>query len=238
MISEPPKPWAAIFFRTAAAPLSALATALVACSTSNVSSTREAGSEAGSGIDAQSDTDTGDASPGMPGDESSAQSDSSFALDAACVAPENDAGTCSIVYPSGAVVAATCSSAEPPQPQGGTIVNGTYVLDTFTHYGNCPTRPDVASTTWSICGDHFDVAQLVPLNPNNPDAGTAPLLRLNFTGAVQGTTVTFTLACEPTGTTSNGLSPRGYTASPSRLVFIYPDASSPGAVLVSSYTRQ
>jgi hypothetical protein len=223
--------------RAAVAPLGALAIALVACSASNASSTQEAGSEAATGSGSDASGDTGDASPGVPGDASSGN-DSSFSPDATCVPPENDAGTCSSVDPSGPMIVATCSSAEPPQPQGGTIVNGTYALDAFTHYGNCPTRADIASTTWTICGDHFDVAQLTPLNPTNPDAGTAPLLRLNFTGTIQATTVSFTLACEPATTSSSGLASRGFTASPGRLTFIYPDPSSPGAVLVSSYTRQ
>src|SRR5271166_2071414 len=50
-------------------------------------------------------------------------------------------------------------------PQGGTIENGRYVLDSVVYYGTCPTTPDISSSTWGICEDHWDSAEVAPLDP-------------------------------------------------------------------------
>src|ERR1700722_15972360 len=145
----------------------------------------------------------------------------------ACMLAENDAGTCNALAASGPMILATCSTATPPQPQGGTIADGTYVLDAFVHYGGCPTAPDIAATTWALCGNHWDVAQLVPADPEDAGAGTFPILRLDFTTVLVGSTVDYTLVCQ--GTSASDLPPRGYTVSGDHLMFIYPDPVTPGA---------
>ena len=131
-----------------------------------------------------------------------------------------------------------CSSTEPPQPQGGTVEDGTYVLEAFTHYGGCPTAPEISNTTWSICGDHWDVAQVVPMNSENVDAGLLPILRLDFAATFQGASVSLALSCEPSNTSASSLAARGYTASSTSLTFIYPDPNTDGAIEVSHYARQ
>jgi hypothetical protein len=145
-----------------------------------------------------------------------------------CSITENDAGTCSSVVASGPMITATCSSGEPPQAQGGTVEDGTYVLSAVTHYGTCPPTADMASTTWVICGDHWDVAQLSPV----PDAALTPIVRLNFLASIQGTTIDFTLAC---GNTTGGVTMRGYSSSGGKLTFVY---SVNSEVTVSEYVKQ
>jgi hypothetical protein len=159
------------------------------------------------------------------------------APDAACALTENDAGTCSDLEALGPTVTATCVLSEPPQAQGGTIVDGTYTLQSFTYYGVCPTTPDIARTTWSICGDHWDVAQVSFANTGNSDGSASPVSRFNFRTTVQASSVAFDTACEPP-VTSLTLVARTYTASPGHLMFIYPDATTPGRTFVSSYARQ
>jgi hypothetical protein len=193
-----------------------------------------------SGADASKLTGNADAANGsMDGEamDASATDSSGGSPDAAppdvttCSPSENDAGTCSSIDPSGPMITAMCSMAEPPQAQGGTVEDGTYVLAAVTHYGSCPTSLDVASTTWVICGNHWDVAQVTPLNPT-ADAGLAPVLRLNFLAAIQGTSIDFTLAC---GTSNGGVTMRGYTSSGGHLWFVYTVNTD---VVVSEYTKQ
>ena len=227
-----------------------LAGVLVACASGTASTGADAGSDSSPTSDspgpAEDSAGPAEDSPGPAEDSPVAPigqaGDASMAFDtsmhAACTLTENDAGTRSALDAVGPMVMATCSQSEPPQPQGGTVEDGTYTLQTFTYYGVCPTSPDLASTTWSICGDQWDVAQLVPLLSTDPDAGTAPVFRLNFATAVQGTSVSFQLSCVPTSAAPIVLAPRGYTASPGHLTFIYPDPSVAGRILVSNYARQ
>ena len=156
---------------------------------------------------------------------------SGAAADAACVLSETDAGTCNAIDVVGTMVAATCSMSAPPQALAGAIEDGIYVLDSFTYYGVCPTAPDVASTTWQICGNHWDVLQVLT---NSADGGTFPPERLNFVTNVQASSVEYTESCG--GTVSVG--PRGYSATPGHLTFIYPDATTPGRTFVSTFTKQ
>jgi hypothetical protein len=156
----------------------------------------------------------------------------------ACPAAENDAGTCNAIDATGPTIVSTCLSAEPPQPQGGMIEDGTYVLESIAFYGGCPSTPEATSTTWLLCGTHWDVAQLTPRSPTDPDAGTLPILRLNFEVAVQLTSVSFTLACVPTDTSALDLASRQYTATSTHLTFVYPAPSFAGATEVSVYARQ
>ncbi len=220
--------------------------ALLACSGASPSSA-DGSAEPTDATRAEGSADDGpahdgpiDAGPTDAARDSSVVDGAAAAPDASATCPiaENDAGTCNVVDPVGPFVQATCSTAEPPQVQGGVVEDGTYVLQTFTYYGTCPPQAQVASTTWAICQDHWDVAQSVLLNPSNPEAGVTPVLRLNYTTSIQGSTVTFTSACVSNNVSSSGLSPRGYTATPGHLTFVYPDTSNPSTVFVSTYTRQ
>lgn len=123
----------------------------------------------------------------------------------------------------------TCISAEPPQPQGGTIEDGTYVLQTFALYGSCLTTQDFADT-WVVCQGHWDIGQITAA----ADGGTSPA-NANFTAIVQGTTVAFTSTCSHLVSVQATMS-RGYTATPGHLRFVFPYQS--GTTAVGDYVKQ
>ena len=181
--------------------------------------------------------DGGDAEAASSGDVAVGPSgDASMAADAdggvaACVPSETDGGSCNAIDAIAPMVAATCSMAEPPQATGGVIEDGLYVLQAFTYYGVCPTAPDVVSTIWQICGNHWDVVQVgVSLN----DGGPLAPARFNFLTAVQPPSVEYLQSCGATVT----LGLRAYTASPGHLMFVYPDATTPGRTFVSVFAKQ
>jgi len=47
-------------------------------------------------------------------------------------------GTCNALALQGTTITSTCSTAAAPVASGGTIEDGTYVLETSTYYGSCP----------------------------------------------------------------------------------------------------
>ncbi len=206
------------------------------------SSSGDANLADGSGAeDARSADDaSGGSSGGSRDDAASGDDGGSSAFDAyvACTVDENDAGTCNSIVPMPLLITATCSTAEPPQATGGTIVNGTYVLDGYVHYGYCPTTPDIAATTWSLCGDAWDVSQLAPRMPTNVDAGLLPPVVYDFRVTVTGATVAFYQSCAATSEGNVTLGTRGYTATAHDLTFIYVDPLSASGFVTSHYTRQ
>lgn len=175
---------------------------------------------------------TVDAVANASGDAASASSDATVdGATPACILSENDAGTCNAVDVLAPLVSATCSMAEPPQATGGVIEDGVYALQSFTDYGVCPTSPDVTSTTWQICGNHWDVVQV---GLSVADGGPSAPERFNFITSVQAAAVDYTQTCGATVT----LGPRAYTASPGQLTFVYPDVTTPGRTLVSIFAKQ
>jgi hypothetical protein len=109
------------------------------------------------------------------------------------------------------------------------------VLESSTFYGGCPATPEATSTTWSICGSEWALADVQYLLATDLDAGTDPALHANFAVDVGASSVTFTAGCE---TETATIAPRPYTATSSRLTFIFSDSAAPGAVHVSVYLRQ
>jgi hypothetical protein len=193
-------------------------------------------SEDGGGNDAGSDgagpvTDGTSPADGSRDATAITTPDAGSADDAACVLTETDAGTCNAIDVEGPMVAATCSMAEPPQAMGGVIEDGIYILQSFTYYGVCPTTPDIASTNWQICGNHWDVLQI---DTDNADGGTFPPERFNFVTSVQSSTVEYTQTCGPMVT----VGPRAYTATPGHLMFVYPDTTTPGRTFESVFVKQ
>ena len=230
-----------------------LAVAVVACSAETASSNSDAAAEAsgggssgGNGSSGSAGSSGGSGSSGSGGsstgggggsDASSSSPDArSGGSDATleggtCAVQENDAGTCSDLQALGSLVGLVCMPGEPPQPQGGSIEDGTYVIDTYSAYGGCPQQV-VASTTWAVCGDRWDV---VAVSAAALDAAIGTPTRINLVAQAQGTTITFTQTCPAA---SAGLMPRGYTAAPGKLTFIYPDSAQPSTVYVSTYLRR
>jgi hypothetical protein len=142
-----------------------------------------------------------------------------------CPLTEVFALPCNVLSPSGSVVTSTCSSAEPPQAQGGTVADGTYVLESVTWYGTCQPAEAVQSV-WVVCGGLWDVATNAP----GTDAG---LIHTNYTSAVQGTAVTLNPICSSGGSMPGVM--HDYTVSGRHLAMT---TSYGASILVSVYTLQ
>jgi hypothetical protein len=159
-------------------------------------------------------------------DASTAASDASDG--ASCQSFDLDGGVCNSLPLTGPVVTDTCVSGEPPQPQGGPIEDGVYVLQAATWYGGC--HPTTTQTTWNVCGSRWDVAQ------NDVTDASVTTLRIAFVASVGPTSVTLSPACQSGA--SEPVLTRGYTASPGHLTFITDYAFQPPGVLVGQYVKQ
>jgi hypothetical protein len=130
---------------------------------------------------------------------------------------------CNPLVPSGPVVTTTCSSADAPSPQGGTVADGLYFLESATWYRGCQ-QAAMARSVWLVCGELWDNAAIIP------DGGVA---HTNYLSAIQGTTNTLNPLCsspEPEA----GMA-YGYSASASRLTLMTNYGTS---VLVTTYALQ
>jgi hypothetical protein len=193
--------------------LALLCALAVACADSSSSVEDAGGTDSANTDSASEDAEqrpTSEASEGQAADGA----DSPEGTGATCEAAANDAGTCNDVVPLGPFVTAACSSAEPPQVTGGTIEDGTYVLNGIVYYGGCMT--DISSDTWVICGSQWYAAHHSQL-PDS-DGAVTPLLRTNVVATVQGTSVNLAVSCDSSLT----FAPRGFNASPGSLTFVYP----------------
>jgi hypothetical protein len=72
-----------------------------------------------------------------------------------------DSGVCNALAPTGPLVTEACSSGSVPAPQGGTIQDGTYLLESVTYYGPCPATLTQDRVVWVICGNRWDSAQVI-----------------------------------------------------------------------------
>jgi hypothetical protein len=144
-----------------------------------------------------------------------------------------DGGMCNTIVPQGPAITDTCVSGEPPEPQGGTIEDGFYDLQSSAWYGGC--QPTTTQTTWSICGDVWEVAQN-NLASAAPDANFNTI-QVGYTISPNPTSVDLTPICstapgEPTFT-------RGYTVSGANLTFITAYTNLPGSpILVGQYKKR
>ncbi|HEU5480538.1 MAG TPA: hypothetical protein VFU90_11920, partial [Candidatus Tumulicola sp.] len=135
-------------------------------------------------------------------DASEAQ-DASFVADgdtdatthvAACLAKVDAGAMCNMLEPQGPTIVATCSNASAPQPMGGTIIDGTYVLQSMTIYGTCPPNGEIGRFIWLVCGDAWTSAQETPTSPANPDAGVT-VIHVNASVAASGSMLTINQTC-------------------------------------------
>jgi hypothetical protein len=171
------------------------ALAIAACSSSGggQGSTPDAGSDVSSGGDGPTtndsatggDTGTGNDSPA--GDGPVGPGDA--AGDASCAVIELPSPMCNDIVASGPLVMTTTSAGTPPQPQGGAVADGTYVLQTATYYGGSPSM-QTFQTTWVICGDSWDVID----NLIAADGGVTPI-HVNYTASVQGSAIVLNPRC-------------------------------------------
>jgi hypothetical protein len=195
-----------------------------ASSTLGSSDSGPSGSSSGGG--------SGGSSGGGPTD-SGGGGDSAMGSEAggACNPTPPDDGACNSLAPSGPLVPYECISATIPTAEGGTIVNGTYLLTASAFYGTpCPT-PENDRDTWLVCGTTWQTAQEYTVGTTMPtlnflDANVTPMggpnLSLQFAcGLPMIETVTFQ-----------------YTATPTTLILFVGGGMSAGMGRVDTYTLQ
>jgi hypothetical protein len=151
-----------------------------------------------------------------------------------CPPPVTQDGTCNSIPLRGVTIRSTCSPAPIPQPGGGSIDDGTYVLDTMTFYGTCPANAAQQRTTWVICGGSWQMIEELERISGNPDAGLLTE-RVGVSMMLQPTSVTGDVVCWFAPGTGPSRVTWSYDATPGHLSLYIPIA--PG-VRVDSFTRQ
>ena len=191
----------------------------------------EGGSGSSSGADSGAGSSSGGGSDSGGGSESSLDGGSDSGAD---VLP--DVGTPESGVPCqsadactdltlGALLTYECSSAQPPQPAGGTIIDGTYVLQSETGYGVPGCAPFQERATFLFNGSCLEQT----IQSVSGDGGTNTQLA-SGTFIPGGTTLQVTITCP-----SSFQATVGYTASGNQLQTFNPDN---GGVDVQTYLKQ
>lgn len=188
--------------------------------------------------DAAVDADSGQSlTDALSKDRSAAENDGHHpdGSDATTCDPETTSdGTCNRLDLVGATITSTCSSASVPQPIGGTIEEGAYVLTSMTYFGTCPAAGAEERATWAICGASWETVQELERVSGKPDAGIVTQ-RLGLSVTVAATSIAGDIGCwSATGAPPTAVS-WGYDATPGHLALHIP--VTPG-VRVDSYSRQ
>lgn len=115
-----------------------------------------------------------------------------------------------------------------PLPQGGTIVNGVYVLATATYYGStCPT-PEVDRDRWLVCGTTWQTLQDYTMN-----GGTEMSAADDFNVTQNGTSLQLQGVCGVTASYTFG-----YSATPTTISLYIATPNTQGEGRVDVYTLQ
>ena len=144
-------------------------------------------------------------------------------------------GTCNALALQGTTITSTCSTAAAPVASGGTIEDGTYVLETSTYYGSCPVAMSQQRITWVICGSSWETVQEVQRIAGNPDGGLI-IERVGFSPVtLDAASIQARIGCwNAPGTAQPGVI-WGYDATPGHLALYI--STSPG-VHVDSFRKQ
>jgi hypothetical protein len=200
-------------------------TATAACSSNSTAGAPDAATADGSSPDAATVPDaSGDASiadgASPPPQDASGDASSSASSDGSTGAPSDAAGdgasACNTLANIGSPVTITEVAQDPPPPQGGTVVDGTYVLTSETTYtgpGGATGTTGTQTVTIQITGNTIQVAK-----DFDPPTST-------YTLSTSGTTFSTTGVCPP------GVGPLAgsYTATPTSFtVLLGPSATDAG----------
>jgi hypothetical protein len=150
-----------------------------------------------------------------------------------CSADVPPGQACNALVASGAGVTPTCATGATPTGQGGTIVDGTYLLTAETYYNYsgtvCPTFP--INEIIQFAGDCFQAASSSPISFTV--SGTFSTAGNSFSSARQ---ICFHIAVEA-GTKSSPT--ETFTATATTMTFFAHEAAgSPNPDLVTVYTKQ
>jgi hypothetical protein len=191
-----------------------------------------AGDAAGKGAEAGEDADGGptgmDAGSVEGGNGGSDAGQGTGDSGGLCPLTQVFSAPCNALVPSGPMVTPTCSSTAPPQPQGGTVPEGIYVLESSVWYGSACQAPPAAParSTWLLCDTLWDNASDVV----GSDAGT---VYTNYTAGVNGTMMFLDPICSAQGTSPGEA--KGFTVSAGQLMLM---TSYNSFVIVNTYALQ
>jgi hypothetical protein len=168
------------------------------------------GGSDGSGSGGNSDAGSSSGSSGSDGsggsDEGSSDSSSGGTM---CGAPVVDGGTCAALTAAGPMVAETCGTGTPPAQTGGTIADGTYVLESATDYaceGGVPSSSDTTQVTFVFSGGCFQWAVAHPGTQGVTSSGEVSTSSTTLTLAEEcpmgGTGTTVSYSANATGFTT------------------------------------
>jgi hypothetical protein len=221
--------------------IAVLAWCSAACGSAGAKNVSEAGE---AGVGAESGTDVGDTSTSDVPSSDTAEEDGELGIadtdagsdavqmaegsqgDDGCPLQEVFSPPCNAIVPSGPLVETTCVSGEPPQPHGGVVADGIYVLESATWYGSCP-GISMARTTMIACGGLWDTAEIATVD-------AAPqTIRVNFVTAYEDAAVVLNPICT-TGSPLAGEAD-GYSASGGSLTVM---TSYGTTVIAQTYKRQ
>ena len=178
--------------------------------------------------------DTPPPPPDVAGDQPAA--DAADAPDTgSCQLEITQDGTCNAVALQGATIQSTCSTAAAPVASGGTIEDGTYVLEASTYYGGCPGATPQRRITWVICGNAWETVQEDQRVAGNPDGGLITE-RVGFSMVtLAAASIQARIGCWNAPGTAQPGAIWGYDATPGHLALYI--STSPG-VLVDSFRKQ
>lgn len=139
-------------------------------------------------------------------------------------------GTCNQLAATGAPVNVACvpTGTTIPTPNGGPIVDGTYVLVASKFYGECP-GPDHERITWVLCGEAWSTVQ-------EQDVAGSAMTTQHIDGNVNlaGARFTFTPTCPVPSVAKTTF---GYDATGTTLrIYVY--GYGQGRVRVDEFQRQ
>lgn len=123
-----------------------------------------------------------------------------------------------------------CVQGQLPPAQGGTIVNGVYIVASETYYGaTCPAS-ETDRPRWLVCGTTWQTFQDTTMSGGTEMTGAD-----NFNVTQNGTNLMLQGVCGVPMTTSYTF---GYSATPTTLSLYIGNPNAPGEGRVDVYTLQ
>jgi hypothetical protein len=150
--------------------------------------------------------------------------------------PPETGTICNSLVNHAPVLALSYVSSDPPAGHGGTIVDGTYLMESAAYYTGTGGESGPSGTTSQVTLDVVRGTVQVASTSDGPRSGDAPPTHLTVTISTNGSDLTYEDTC-PASATLHG----SYTATPTSLIVILPaQVSSSGAdeTLVETFTRQ
>jgi hypothetical protein len=161
--------------------------------------------------------------------------DGSDAGDAGRSAPETGAA-CNALVNHAPVLALSLVSSDPPAGHGGTIVDGTYTMESAAYYTGAGGASGPSGTTSQVTIEVVKGTVQVASTSDGAGSGAMPPTHLTVTISTNGSDLTYEDTC-PASATLHG----SYTATPTSLTVMLPaqvGSSGSDRTLVETFARQ